>query len=468
MAKPKKKLPPVSSLLVTQSNKLIEARYTLPLGEQRLILSMIAQIQPNDEDFKEYRISINEFSEFMGINKNHVYAECKKTTKKLLSRVLEIQEPNVLVQTNWVSSARYIEGEGCLRIRFDPSLKPYLLQLKSNFTSCKLEMLLSFKSQYTMRIYNLLKQYEKLKERIVELALLKEILGIRTEQYQLYSDFKRYILLTTQKELTEKADLYFDFEEVKYGRKVGAIRFQIYTRKLPNAVESEQSSLFDSLALAAVLDINTIINTSKPSPSDELLNLIPEAHRSKKTVLAAIKDYFKKHGYDYVKRNILYSNAKAGKSYAGFFANALKEDWGHDWQLDQQHNDSVRVANESSVVQTKVLEVWERQGFSSEQDYAQFMFDKQMAEFAKSATRQNADTSTNKTNNQTSPVFEHFLALPVAQQNELRDQFIKVTDSIVRAKIKSSLQKGEAFYTSPLVSNNFKVFLKQHHSVDVA
>ena len=466
-SKKKKTLP--SSLIVTQSNKLIEARYSLPLAEQRLILMMLSKIQPNDDDFQEYRIRVNEFAEFMGINKNHVYAECRKTTKKMLSRVLEIQEPGRLLQINWVSSADYIDGDGYIKLCFDPKLKPYLLQLKSNFTSCKLEMLLSFKSQYTMRIYTLLKQYEKLKEREVYLDELRDVLGLRKDLHIEYRDFKRHILQTTQKELTEKADLYFDFQEIKYGRKVGAIRFQIYTRKLPNAIESEQTSLFDQLSYTAATDTASIpiINASKPSPSDELLNLIPEAQRNKKTVLAAIKDYLKKHGYDYVKRNILYSNAKAGKSYAGFFANALKEDWGHDWQLDQQHSD--RVANESSVVQTTVLEVWERQGFSSEKDYAQFMFDKQMAGFAKSATSQNADTSsTNKTNNQSSPVFEHFLALPVEQQNQLRDQFIKVTDSIVRAKIKSSLQKGEAFYTSPLVSNNFKVFLKQQHSVDVA
>ena len=474
MSKKNKKPSLQSSLIITQSNKLVESRYNLPLGEQRLILTMISRIQPDDDDFKPYCISVRELAEFLSVDKNSIYRECKKTTENLLSRVLSIQEPDGLLQTNWVSSAKYIDKTGMINLTFDPSLKPYLLQLKSNFTSCKLEMLLSFKSQYTMRIYMLVKQYEKLKEREIDLEQLKEILGILKNQYQDYKNFKSRVLQATQKELKEKADLYFEFQEIKYGRKVGAIRFQIFSQKLPNAlISSEQTSLFDTLPLTTDIDsvLNSVINPPKSSPSDELLSLIPEPHRSKKTVLSAISEYLKKHGFDYVKRNILYSNAKSGKSYAGFFANALKEDWGYDWQLDQQHNEAVPQSsvNEPSVLETKVLEVWERQGFSSEKDYAQFMFNKQMAEYAKHTNTANSkeDVVIQHANNQSHPVFERFLALPVEQQNQLRDQFIKITDSIVRAKIKSSMQKGEAFYASPLVSNNFKVFLKQHHCVDV-
>jgi hypothetical protein len=59
---------------------------------------MIARIQPDDEDFKPHRIRVHEFAEFMGIDKNHVYVECKKTTEKLLTRVISIEEPDGLLQ----------------------------------------------------------------------------------------------------------------------------------------------------------------------------------------------------------------------------------------------------------------------------------------------------------------------------------------------------------------------------------
>lgn len=333
MAEKKKKTSP-QSLIVTQSNHLVQARYNLPLGEQRLVLTMISKIQPEDEDFKPHRISVSELAEFLGIDKGSAYRECKKITENLLKRVLSIEEADGLLQTNWVSSAKYIDGTGTVNLTIDPSLKPYLLQLKSNFTSCRLEMLLSFKSQYSVRIYTLLKQYEKLKDREIELDELRSVLGIRKDLHVEYRDFKRHILQTTQKELTEKADLYFDFEEVKYGRRVGAIRFHIFTKKLTNVSSSAQISLFDEITNTQPSP--AAINAENPPLNDEFLLLVPELHRTKKTVQTAIIEFERKQSADYVKRNILYSNAKSGKSYAGFLVNALKNDWGHDWDIERK------------------------------------------------------------------------------------------------------------------------------------
>jgi hypothetical protein len=372
MAEKKKKILP-QSLIVTQSNQLVQARYNLPLGEQRLVLTMISKIQPDDEDFKPYRISVSELAEFLGIDRGSAYRECKKITENLLKRVLSIEESDGLLQTNWVSSAKYIDGTGVVNLTFDPSLKPYLLQLKSNFTSCKLEMLLSFKSQYSVRIYTLLKQYEKLKEREIELEELRGVLGIRKDLHIEYRDFKRHILQATQKELTEKSDLYFDFEEVKYGRRVGAIRFRIFIRTLPKLLASEQTLLFEERPNTS--STFTAINVQNSLLSDELLLLVHEEHRAKKTVLSSIMEFKKKHGVDYVKRNILYSNAKAGKSYAGFLVNALKQDWAHDWHIEQQQ------AVQSPPVNKKALEVWERQGFKSQKEYDVFMYERQMQDY---------------------------------------------------------------------------------------
>src|SRR5450759_1319420 len=261
-----KKKPLIASLIVTQANELVESRYNLTLGEQRLIFTMIARIQPEDEDFKPYRISLHELADFLGINKNHIYADCKKITKKLLEKVVEIQEPGRLLQTHWVSSADYIDGTGMVNLTFDPLLKPYLLQLKVNFTSSKLEMLLSFKSQYTMRMYTLLKQYERLKGREIDLQQLRDTLGLGKDQYKRYNDFKKDILESTQKELKAKADLYFEFDEIKYGRRVGAVRFHIFTKKL---IESTSAKVLTNVVPIA-LDSHSIEAQKSSLPSQLL------------------------------------------------------------------------------------------------------------------------------------------------------------------------------------------------------
>ncbi len=363
MTKIKKALP--SSLIVTQSNQLVEARYKLKLGEQRLILSMIAKIQPDHEDFKPYCISIGELADFLGVARGSAYYEYKKITKSLLSRVLEIHEHGRLLQTGWVSSANYIDGEGYVELCFDPKLKSSLLQLKGNFTSCKLEMLLGFTSQYTMRIYMLLKQHERLKEREIELQQLRDILGIGKDKYERYAHFKASILKPVQKELKAKVDLYFEFDEIKYGRQVGAIRFRIFTKKL---IESRPKK-----SLVSAVPNLLLLTTNEAPLFTELLLLVPQQHKAKKAVQTALECFEKKQGFDYVKRNILYSNAKADKSYAGFLNNALKDDWGHDWDLEQQ----------AVPVKKKVIESWERQGFPSLKEYNSYMYLKSQAGYCR-------------------------------------------------------------------------------------
>lgn len=366
MAKKKQKALP-NSLIVTQANELVESRYNLPLGEQRLVLTMISRIQPEDEDFKPYRIGVAEFAEFLGIAKDSAYAECKKITSKLLSRVLHIKEEGRLLQIGWMSAAEYIDGSGMVNLSFDPQLKPYLLQLKSNFTSCKLTMLLSFKSQYTMRVYTLLKQYEKLKHREIELELLRDMLGIRKDQYNLYTDFKRNVLVSSQKELAKKSDLYFEFNEIKFGRRVGAIKFHIFRKQLPSALLTND----EPPPVYKVIDIiHTVIATDSSATSviNNLLLLVPEQYRNLKSVLDTIIKYEKKQGFEYVRRNILYSNVKCNSEYIGYLVGALANNWGNDWHEKQQ-----------KPIKPRVLEVWEREGFKSENDYANFMLKKTIA-----------------------------------------------------------------------------------------
>ena len=365
MAKIKKKSLP-NSLIVTQSNKLVEARYNLPLAEQRLILIMISRIQPEDEDFKPYRISVSDLAEFLGVDKGSAYRECKKTTENLLKRVVCIEESTGLLQVGWISSAKYIDGSGVVYLSFDPLLKPHLLQLKCNFTSSKLEMLMSFKSQYAMRMYTLLKQYERLQGREIETDLLRDILGLRKDQYTRYNDFKKDILESTQRELEAKADLYFEFDEIKYGRRVGAIRFNIITKKPTNTLSDNQDKQ-DQELIPLPPPSNEISNSL-----DQLLALVPEQHRQKKTILSAFESFEKKYGFDYVKRNILYTNLNAANSYAGYLNNALRDDWGHDWDIDQKT---------PVPTKKKSLEVWERAGFGSEKEYNDHMYQKQMKDY---------------------------------------------------------------------------------------
>lgn len=218
--------------LIVKSNKLVEASYKLTAGEQKIIYKLTSIINKNDDDFKEYSFKISEFIKLLGIKDQSKYTEIPKITKGLMKKVFTIHDEKGELQISWLSSVRYLKGTGEVILKFDSNLKPLLLELKKEFTKFNIKNVIRFKSFYSMRIYELLKQYSNIGERIFELNDLRYILGIEPEEYKLYSDFKRYVIKQAQKEInSNKTDMSFEFEEIKTGRKVTSIKFIIKSNR---------------------------------------------------------------------------------------------------------------------------------------------------------------------------------------------------------------------------------------------
>jgi len=224
--------------LVVKGNRLVEASYRLSTQEQRIILLMVSMIKPEDDDFHTYRIDIKHFLKLVGVTDKDAYSRAKQITQKLRERTLIIKKPGSELQVGWLSSSEYFDGKGYIELEFSPKLKPYLLRLKEVFTKYQLRNVIRLKSCYAIRVYELLKQYENAKERTFPLDELKAVLGIKPEEYKLYGDFKRKVILKSQEELREKTDLSFNFKEIKDGRKVSSLHFVI--KKNHKNVELEE------------------------------------------------------------------------------------------------------------------------------------------------------------------------------------------------------------------------------------
>ncbi|MFD0768975.1 replication initiation protein [Bacillus sp. CGMCC 1.60114] len=216
--------------IVSKSNTLIEANSRLNLVEQKMLLCLASNIEPSDRDFKTYTFPIKQFHDLLGLSGSTKYTELSKITKELLSKVIEIRVGEELIQVSWLSSAIYNRNKGTIDMRFDPLLKPFLLELSSKFTSYRLANVVKLKSTYAIRIYELLKQYEDLKERTISLENLRYYLDAM-DVYPNYANFKQRVLKPSQKELNQKTDISFEFEEIKSGRKVQKIRFIIRSQK---------------------------------------------------------------------------------------------------------------------------------------------------------------------------------------------------------------------------------------------
>jgi len=146
---------------------------------------------------------------------------------------------------NWFSKIQYINKEAKFKVRIEEDLKPYLLQLKKRFIAYNLKYILSLTSTYSVRIYQLLKEYEKLTKRYFEVEELMELLQV-PKSYRIYNRFKEKVLQVAERELLEHTDIYFTIEEEKEGRKVSRLIFRIH--KNTHKKEVEEARLFDSHA----------------------------------------------------------------------------------------------------------------------------------------------------------------------------------------------------------------------------
>ena len=219
--------------VVTKSNYFImNSSYDLSLEEQKLILTLASMVQPEDEEFKPYIFRISEFIKLLGVENQSKYTEVPKITKELMKKVFEIEEENRIIQTSWLSGVIYEKGTGCVILKFNPDLKPYMLKLSSMFTRYKLSNVLSMRSKYSPRIYEILKCNEFKKQGYIEIEVDELRKLLKTENiYPRYNDFKRKVIEQSKKELDNLTDIKFDFEEIKTGRKITSIRFYIKSNK---------------------------------------------------------------------------------------------------------------------------------------------------------------------------------------------------------------------------------------------
>ena len=243
--------------LVVQSNQLIESRYSLTTGEQRLVLAMISLIRPDDREFKPYKLTVQDLAMYLNIDIRNAYREADKLTTRLMERVLHIpQEDGSLYKTHWVSDAHH--EKGLVTLMFSPKLKPYLLKLKRQFTQLQLNTITQFQSIYTIRLYSFLKQYEKIGHREFLLSELRDMLGINPEEYPRFDNFKARVIMQAKKEFeskkkdgTHKSDITFEIETFRTGRKISRIRFNIkkqsFQDELPIQYEETESRTLQKL-----------------------------------------------------------------------------------------------------------------------------------------------------------------------------------------------------------------------------
>ena len=249
---------------VIKSNDLIQrSRFDLSLQEQKIILYLISQITPYDEEFQLYEFSIADFCKICGIDHTSGgnYADLKRAVKEISDKSIWIQiDEDQETLLRWIDKPYLNKRSGTIKIRLDEDMKPYLLQLKQNFTSYELIFTLRFRSKYSTRLFELISSihYRTLEAYTRQYTIdeLRRLMG--AENYKTWQSFKERALIPAINEINQFSNKNLDYKVIKRGRAVIAVELLISSKDSIEALrirsEIEHEFGYDQISFWDVLE----------------------------------------------------------------------------------------------------------------------------------------------------------------------------------------------------------------------
>jgi hypothetical protein len=244
----------------------------------------------------------------------------------LIEKGLQIKEGDRLMQTAWLAGAKYHEGK--ISLTFSQYLKPYLLQLQQCFTRYRLAYILRLRSKYAVRLYEVAKKNQLLGRYYYDLPTLRDILGVNKDELSLWGHFRTRALDKAIEEINAKTDVDIKYTVKKDNKRIVGVTLIIAHNNNHN------------------VDTIDLMDT----PIAELVDLLPNRYQQVKGIINILMHACHKYGFEYCKRNILYSNEKANKNYSSFLSMALRYDWARIWWEEQNKEEYNNNTTESNTI----------------------------------------------------------------------------------------------------------------------
>jgi plasmid replication initiation protein len=215
--------------------------------EMEISMFLFAKMTKSHENETVYHLNMKELQNLTGHSynlKNYIDA-CKRLRE--ITFVID-REKSILV-TGLLNDADFIKGKATVEVTISRKLKPYLMDLFSNYTEHQLFSMLRLKSKHSKKIYMYLCQNRPIKGYIrntlegINLKTFKEKTGyINSETgeeiYTNYGIFNQQALKIAKKEINEVTDIRFAYKPVKWGREVVALDIDIENKKNDEIISS--------------------------------------------------------------------------------------------------------------------------------------------------------------------------------------------------------------------------------------
>jgi hypothetical protein len=242
-----------SNGIAYQHNHLIRQPLKLTPLEVKIFLLALRCVRHDDTELPSITIPLTDI--MPKINGGKDYEQITQACRSLLTKRIQLIPVTV---TTPKKNAKWHEANILQDIGIDPSgtgtvtgtfsvkVKPYLVELKGNYTMGEIAKLLAMTNPNTYRLYWLVKSWDGVGHHRFQLDELRNLLFEEDDQYPTFYDFKRYVLDSALAAFHEM-DWKVSYEPVKTGKKVTAVDFVIpkldVKQRLKDSIPAIQLSL---------------------------------------------------------------------------------------------------------------------------------------------------------------------------------------------------------------------------------
>lgn len=269
-----------NNLARIENDFIFNAQYQLTAKEQKIILLLIANINPvKQKNFQTQVISVKALKNVVmgGNTKGSFYQEIKKLAFRLVKKGIMF-DTDVLIEgrrfpgyVNWFQSISPIKndnGEVYLEFLFSEKLKPFLLELRQ-YVQIDIQQLTNLSSGFSIHLFqifqakrNQMLKYQHQTKLLYQLPELKKTLGIQ-DKYADWRNFKRKVVDLAVKEINRHTNINVGFRVIKKNGQVFSLEFEIRDRK--NKAGKRSPSLptkvhLDDLSFAQLKAFKALIN----------------------------------------------------------------------------------------------------------------------------------------------------------------------------------------------------------------
>lgn len=240
--------------LIEKSKRLVWAQFdNYTAGELRLLETYLSRINPRDPDSGTVQFALTEYAALMELPDLRA-EQVKPYLKHFVGSSVSIPiDPSNRKRTQFSVFPLFCRGT-CL---YDENLRQYVISISCNpelkdvffnlaesrYIRYRLRYTKDMKSQYSIRLYGMLRDWLPKGTYTVPVERLREDLGATDPSYRSFKPFRVRVIDPAVSEINDLSDLKVTYTKITKGRKITDVSFKIKLKPTQKTIEAQAKEM---------------------------------------------------------------------------------------------------------------------------------------------------------------------------------------------------------------------------------